>query len=149
MKAHGECLPCGLSSLGSLAHHGLLLDPGRGKRKQNEGGGGGGGGGEPWIETSAAGRFPCSPRHAPACLTPVQNDSETGTGVSSCRRFNFPLRCFLQEFQCPGFSGRRGAAPTYGHRVAWGHRVSWVPSAAGSDTRSGAKGVGFVLVRLH
>lgn len=31
-----SALPCGLSSLGPLAHHGLLLDPGRGKRKQNE-----------------------------------------------------------------------------------------------------------------
>lgn len=31
MEAHGQCLPCGLSCLGSLEHHGLLLDPAREK----------------------------------------------------------------------------------------------------------------------
>lgn len=39
IKARGKCLPCGLSSLLSLVHHGFLPDPGRWKRKQNEDGG--------------------------------------------------------------------------------------------------------------
>lgn len=59
------------------------------------------------------------------CLTPVRNDSKTQASISlSCwcsSEGNFPLTGFLQEFQCPGFSGRKGgAAPTYGHRVGWG-----------------------------
>lgn len=80
------------------------------------------------------------------CLTPVRNDSKTQASISlSCwcsSGGNFPLTGFLQEFQCPGFSGREGGLPPpMGTGWDGGHSLSWVSPAAGSGTYS--KGGGF------
>lgn len=49
-------------------------------------------------------------RAAVVCLTAVQNSWKPWASISLyCRCSsggNFPLMCFLQEFQCPGFRGR-------------------------------------------
>lgn len=78
---------------------------------------GGGGGGEPWVQTSAASCFPHT-RAADAalvCLTLAQNNSKTWASISLClwcsSGANFPLRCFLQEFQCPGLQRQGGGCP--------------------------------------
>lgn len=99
-------------------------------------------------------------RHALACLTPVQNDSETWTSVSSCRRFTLWTQfspkmlsagISVPRFQwqegeplppmdtgwhgdtaCPGCPQQLGAAPAAGQR---GWVFSWC-NCAEVHTRS-------------
>lgn len=100
------------------------------------------------------GRFPCSPRHAPACLTPLRNDSEAWRSISSsCRRFTLRTQ-FSPKMLPAGISVPRFHWQEGGRSHLWaqgGTGTRRVLGALGSWERppQRGKGVGFLLLQLH
>lgn len=93
----------------------------------------------------ALGSLPCSPRHAPACLTPVQKGSETWTSISSCRRFTvwtqFSPEMLSEGISVPRFQWQAGGAlPPVGTGWHGDTACPGCPQQLGAVPASGQRG---------